>query len=94
MSVIARRLVVRGRVQGVGYRFAMVGAAAQAAVRGWVRNRRDGSVEAHVQGDGAAVLALIAWCESGPPGAQVSDVEVSDVPVDPTLAEFATRASG
>ena len=94
MSVVARRVVVRGRVQGVGYRFAMVGAAEHAGVKGWVRNRRDGSVEAHVQGDGAAVLALIAWCESGPPGAQVSDVEVGDAPVDPTLADFATRATG
>jgi acylphosphatase len=93
MSTIARRLVIRGRVQGVGYRFAMVGVAESAGVQGWVRNRRDGSVEALVQGDGAAVLALVAWSERGPPGAQVSDVEIIDVTPDPTLTDFATVAT-
>jgi acylphosphatase len=93
MSTIARRLVIRGRVQGVGYRFSMVEAAQAAGVRGWVRNRRDGSVEAHVQGDGAAVLALVAWAERGPPGAEVSAVEVLDAQPEGALAEFATRAT-
>jgi acylphosphatase len=91
MSTVARRIVVRGRVQGVGYRFTMVGVASHAGVQGWVRNRRDGSVEAFVQGDGAAVLAVVAWCESGPEGSQVTDVEVSDVAPDPALRGFATR---
>jgi acylphosphatase len=91
MSTIARRVVVRGHVQGVGYRYAMVGAARHAGVRGWVRNLRDGTVEAFVQGDGAAVLALVAWCERGPPGADVSAVEVSDATPDETLARFETR---
>ena len=93
MSTVARRIVVRGRVQGVGYRFTMVGVAGHAGVLGWVRNRRDGSVEAWVQGDGAAVLAVVAWCESGPEGAQVTDVEVLDVAPDPSLRGFATRAT-
>ena len=89
--MLARRVVVRGRVQGVGYRFSMVGAAEHAGVDGWVRNRGDGAVEALVQGDGAAVLAMIAWCERGPDGANVTDVEVSDAAVDPALRGFATR---
>jgi acylphosphatase len=93
MSTIARRLVIRGRVQGVGYRFSMVGVAEAAGVRGWVRNRRDGSVEALVQGDGSAVLALVAWSERGPPGAHVTEVEVSDATPDPALTDFATIAS-
>jgi acylphosphatase len=93
LSAIARRVVVRGRVQGVGYRFSMVGVAVHAGVDGWVRNLRDGTVEAFVQGDGAAVLAMIAWCESGPPGAAVTQVEVSDAEVDPSLRGFATRRS-
>jgi acylphosphatase len=93
MSTIARHLVIRGQVQGVGYRFAMVGAAEAAGVRGWVRNRRDGSVEALVQGDGNAVLALVAWSERGPPGAHVTGVEVSDAAPDPALTEFATIAT-
>ena len=91
MSTVARRIVVRGRVQGVGYRFTMVGVANHAGVQGWVRNRRDGSVEAFVQGDGAAVLAVVAWCESGPEGSQVTDVEVFDVAPDAALRGFATR---
>jgi acylphosphatase len=93
MSTVARRVVVHGRVQGVGYRFTMVGVASHAGVQGWVRNRRDGSVEAFVQGDGAAVLAVVAWCESGPEGSQVTDVEVFDVAPDPALRGFATRAT-
>ena len=51
--MIARRLVIHGRVQGVGYRYAMVDAAERCGVAGWVRNRRDGTVEAFVQGDAA-----------------------------------------
>jgi acylphosphatase len=67
--------------------------ASHAGVQGWVRNRRDGSVEAFVQGDGAAVLAVVAWCESGPEGSQVTDVEVFDVAPDAALRGFATRAN-
>jgi acylphosphatase len=94
VSAIARRIVARGRVQGVGYRYAMVGAAEHARVHGWVRNRRDGSVEAFVQGEGAAVLALVAWCERGPAGAEVTDLEVYDAEVDPTLGAFEARSTG
>jgi acylphosphatase len=93
MSVVARRVVVRGVVQGVGYRYAMVEAARAARVVGWVRNRREGSVEALVQGDGAAVLAMVAWCERGPDGARVDAVEVADVAVDDTLDGFTQRPS-
>jgi len=93
VTTLARRIVVQGRVQGVGFRYSMVGAAEHAGVDGWVRNRRDGSVEAFVQGDGAAVLAMVAWCERGPPGAQVTAVDVEDAPVDAALRGFATRAS-
>jgi acylphosphatase len=94
MSLVARRLSVRGVVQGVGYRQAMVSAAEAAGVRGWVRNRRDGTVEAVVQGEGSAVLAVVAWCERGPTAARVDAVEVTDVPLDDTLSGFELRASG
>jgi acylphosphatase len=93
VSVVARRLAIRGRVQGVGFRYAMVEAAEAAGIVGWVRNRRDGSVEAVVQGDGAAVLAIVAWCERGPAGAKVTDVEVVDLEPDSTLTGFAQRAT-
>ena len=77
---VTRHLVVRGLVQGVGYRWSMVQAARRLGVRGWVRNRRDGSVEALACGPAAAVESLMAWARSGPDGAQVSALEVTEVP--------------
>jgi acylphosphatase len=89
--MIARRIVVRGRVQGVGFRYSMVDAAAALGIDGWTRNRKDGSVEAFVQGDTAAVERAIAWCRHGPPGARVTEIDVDDAAVDPQLSGFATR---
>ena len=89
--MIARRLVVRGRVQGVGFRYALADVAQEAAVAGWVRNRMDGSLEALVQGDAPAVERVIAWCRRGPPAARVADVDAAAAAVDPRLGEFALR---
>lgn len=72
---VTRRLAIRGRVQGVGYRYSMVEAAGRFGVAGWVRNRADGSVEALVQGPPDAVEAIVAWARRGPPGARVDEVE-------------------
>ena len=91
--MIARRLVVRGRVQGVGYRDAMIAAAYASDVRGWVRNRRDGSVEAHLQGRAEDVEALVAWSRRGPPAARVSEVRVDEASADAAITSFALRAS-
>ena len=77
-ETVTRRLAVRGRVQGVGYRFSMVEAAERLGVTGWVRNRADGSVEAIVQGTPEAVDAVIAWARKGPRSAMVQSVEVED----------------
>jgi acylphosphatase len=78
--MISRRLSISGRVQGVGYRDALRDEAQRGGVTGWVRNRRDGTVEAMVQGEPAAIEALIAWARRGPPAARVADIriEVSD----------------
>jgi acylphosphatase len=89
--MIARRLVIRGRVQGVGYRYAMIDAAQSHGIRGWVRNRRDGSVEALVQGDDADVEAIVAWCRRGPPAAHVVAVDVEPAPPDTALSDFTPR---
>lgn len=75
---IRRRLVVRGRVQGVAFRAATQAEAARLGVAGWVRNRADGAVEAALEGAPAAVLALIAFCRRGPRLAAVSEVAVSE----------------
>ena len=91
--MIARRLVIHGGVQGVGYRYAMVEAANEHGVAGWVRNHRDGTVEALVQGETAAVEAVIAWCRRGPPAARVSRVDVIDAAIE-AHAGFDWRPTG
>lgn len=73
------RLRVRGRVQGVWYRASTRARAEELGLRGWVRNRRDGSVEAEAEGPDAAVDALVAWCREGPPLAEVTSVEVEEL---------------
>jgi acylphosphatase len=85
--MIARRLVIRGRVQGVGYRDAMVDAARGYGVTGWVRNHLAGTVEAFVQGEPGAVEQVLAWCWRGPRLARVTEVEV--VPEEPDSAQAA-----
>ena len=71
-----RHLVITGVVQGVGYRYSMVAAARRLDVGGWVRNRRDGSVEAMVAGSADAIAAMIDWARHGPAGAEVAHVAV------------------
>lgn len=72
------RLRIHGRVQGVGYRAALLAQAQALGLRGWVRNRVDGSVEALIHGEAAAGGALQAWARQGPPAARVERVDVAD----------------
>jgi acylphosphatase len=74
---MVRRLLVHGRVQGVWYRGWTVDSARALGLNGWVRNRRDGSVEILIQGEEEAVDAMIARCRVGPPAARVERVEMS-----------------
>ena len=69
------RVVVRGRVQGVGYRAFIEDEAIQRGLRGWVRNRRDGSVEAVFAGPRPAVELMIEACRRGPMAARVSAID-------------------
>lgn len=71
-------IIVRGRVQGVGYRAWTKGVAEARGLAGSVRNRQDGSVEAHLAGPAEAVAAMIEACRQGPPGARVQDLVVGE----------------
>ena len=76
---MAKRLTISGRVQGVGYRAAFYDTALSLGLCGWVRNRRDGTVEACVDGEAAALETIIAWAKRGPPATQVAHVSIEDV---------------
>jgi acylphosphatase len=77
MSIV-RHVVVRGRVQGVGFRAWIEDLAERSGLEGWVRNRRDGSVEAVFAGPEQTVRAAIEACRSGPRGARVDAVDIAD----------------
>jgi acylphosphatase len=71
----ARHLMISGRVQGVGFRWSMCAAALEHGARGWVRNRRDGRVEAVVDGPPAVMAAMLRWAQTGPRAARVDQVD-------------------
>jgi acylphosphatase len=73
-----RRLIVTGRVQGVGYRDSLRDEALRHGLTGWVRNRRDGSVEAVLQGTPEGIDATISWARRGPALARVTDVRTDE----------------
>ncbi len=75
---VRKRVFVSGRVQGVFFRYSTAEMAEKLGVKGWVRNRLDGRVEALLEGDKESVEKLISWMRKGPPGAVVKDVEVLD----------------
>jgi acylphosphatase len=75
-----KHLRITGIVQGVGFRWSLSSQARRLGLTGWVRNRRDGSVEALVAGRAADVAELVRWAHRGPPAASVDGVE--ELPVD------------
>ena len=84
--MVGRHLIITGRVQGVGFRDALQAEAEKLGLAGWVRNCRDGSVEAFLQGNGQAVEALCDWAKRGPPLARVAEVRSSPRAPEPALA--------
>jgi acylphosphatase len=81
-------VVIRGRVQGVGFRWFVREQGRRLGVRGWVRNRPDGAVEVSADGDAAALEALRARLREGPPGAAVTDVQDAGDPAEPLPHPF------
>ncbi len=71
-------LIIHGRVQGVWFRASTQEVARRLGIQGWVRNRRDGTVEVLAEGDEAKIEELVAWCHEGPPGAVVIRVDRTD----------------
>ncbi|MBT2185573.1 acylphosphatase [Sphingobium nicotianae] len=78
MTILARHLIIRGRVQGVFYRSWSVATAQRLGLTGWVCNRLNGDVEALIQGDAGAVADFLALAVQGPPAARVDSVEVEN----------------
>jgi acylphosphatase len=87
----AVHLTISGSVQGVFYRASMREQGEHLGLSGWVRNRHDGGVEAHVQGPAAQVDALVDWCRGGPPAARVDDVAYEPATYDASLTRFGVR---
>lgn len=85
------KVVITGRVQGVGFRASCQRQAVALGLTGWVRNRWDGAVEALFEGPAEAVDAMLAWCHQGPPMAYVTGVEVTPAPDAPSEPWFRIR---
>lgn len=85
------RVTVRGRVQGVGFRYATCEMARDIGVRGWVRNLPGGEVEAEFHGSNTEVEAALAWCQHGPRLAHVTAVETTWLEDGPADEAFAIR---
>ncbi|CAN7549389.1 acylphosphatase [Pseudoduganella sp. LjRoot289] len=83
----AKRLLIEGRVQGVGYRASLAEQALALGLHGWVRNCRDGAVEACVDGDAQAIEAIVLWAKRGPPAARVDRIAIEDADTLPSARE-------
>jgi acylphosphatase len=90
MSRVILQVMIRGRVQGVGYRAWVESQASACGLEGWVRNRRDGSVEALFAGPPTHVADMVALCRHGPPSSRVASVTSETASVD----ELSLRRAG
>lgn len=87
-ALTARRIVISGRVHGVGYRDWMVETAQRLGVSGWVRNRREGVVEALLDGETSAVEEMLHACRRGPRAAEVASIVEELVEESPEAPGF------
>ena len=87
-------VTVSGEVQGVGFRYTMLHVAQSHGASGWVRNLRDGRVEAELEGEDAAVASVLEWMSRGPAGAHVTGREVAEAAPAAGDTGFAVRRDG
>jgi acylphosphatase len=78
MAKSRKQIFIYGKVQGVGYRYSAFDVAVKLGIKGWVKNKHDGSVEAMLEGDEEILDRMVEWCKSGPIMAHVENVEVYD----------------
>ncbi|MFB7250576.1 acylphosphatase [Microbacterium sp. NPDC056234] len=86
------KVIVSGRVQGVGYRWFVHGLAAENGITGWVRNRRDGTVEAELHGDQVRIDRVVHAMRTGPCHARIEAIEVLELP-EAAVEGFEIRAT-
>ena len=79
-DIVRAHVFISGHVQGIGYRYSTWDTAALLKLKGWVRNLRDGRVEAVFEGSGDRVQDILQWCHQGPPHAEVTEVAISYEP--------------
>jgi acylphosphatase len=84
-------VVITGRVQGVGFRYATQREAERHGLAGWVRNRPDGSVEAEFHGPADSIESMLSWCRTGPPFARVDAVESTQHEISSETIGFQIR---
>lgn len=88
---VRRRVIVRGVVQGVGFRFFVAREARRLGIAGFVRNLPDGTVETELEGDETAIERMLDAVREGPPAARVDDLQVTELPVAGSTAFEITR---
>jgi acylphosphatase len=88
---IARRYLIAGRVQGVGFRYFTERVAAQYGIQGWVQNTPDGRVDIQAEGDADAMRQFESLVSTGPPGARVDQVDTTELAVGPVRSGFSVR---
>ncbi|MBE3584773.1 MAG: acylphosphatase [Thermoanaerobacter sp.] len=88
MGLVRKHVFISGKVQGVYFRVYTRDTAQKLGLTGWVRNLRDGRVEAVFEGDEAAVEQMLGWCREGSPSSRVENVEVIDEPYRGEFKDF------
>ncbi|MEJ6951668.1 acylphosphatase [Natronospora cellulosivora (SeqCode)] len=86
--LVQKNIIISGRVQGVGFRAFALDKAKQFNIKGWIKNRSDGKVEAVVQGKDEDLKKLLAFLKEGPAWARVEGINIKDEKVDTSIKEF------